>query len=55
MGVFQNEILLINIYEKLIKKGFKVYINEQIPANDEGISIGQMVIGNEILKKELVV
>ena len=54
-GVFQNEILLINIYEKLIKKGFKVYINEQIPANDEGISIGQMVIGNEILKKELVV
>lgn len=53
-GVFQNEILLTNIYEKLIKKGFKVYIHEQIPANDEGISIGQMVIGNEILKKELV-
>ena len=53
-GVFQNEILLINIYEELIKKDFKVHIHEQIPANDEGISIGQMIIGNEILKKELV-
>lgn len=53
-GVFQNEILLINIYKELIKRDFKVYIHEQIPANDEGISIGQMIIGNEILKKELV-
>lgn len=53
-GVFQNEILLINIYKELTKKDFKVYIHEQIPANDEGISIGQMIIGNEILKKELV-
>ena len=53
-GVFQNEILLINIYKELIKRDFKVYIHEQIPANDEGISIGQMIIGNEISKKELV-
>ena len=53
-GVFQNEILLINIYKELTKKDFKVYIHEQIPANDEGVSIGQMIIGNEILKKELV-
>ena len=53
-GVFQNEILLINIYKELIKRDFKVYIHEQIPANDEGTSIGQMIIGNEILKKELV-
>ena len=53
-GVFQNEILLINIYKEIIKRDFKVYIHEQIPANDEGISIGQMIIGNEILKKELV-
>ena len=53
-GVFQNEILLINIDTELIKRDFKVYIHEQIPANDEGISIGQMIIGNEILKKELV-
>ena len=53
-GVFQNEILLINIYKELIKRDFKVYIHEQIPANDEGISIGQMIIGNKILKKELV-
>ena len=53
-GVFQNEILLINVYKELIKRDFKVYIHEQIPANDEGISIGQMIIGNEILKKELV-
>ena len=45
-GVFQNEILLLGIYNSLTEKGFKVYIHEQIPANDEGISIGQMIIGN---------
>lgn len=45
-GVFQNEILLKGLYEKLIENNFKVYIHKDIPCNDGGISIGQLVIAN---------
>lgn len=51
-GVFQNEILLKGLYEKLIENGFKVYIHKDIPCNDGGISIGQLVIANYKDKEE---
>lgn len=51
-GVFQNKILLNGIYTSLNKKGFTVYTNKQIPCNDGGISIGQLVIANEREKVE---
>lgn len=47
-GVFQNKILLEGIYNSLRKKEFIVYINKQIPCNDGGISLGQMVVANEM-------
>lgn len=50
-GVFQNQILLTGIYEKLISKGFEVYTHKLIPCNDSGISLGQLVIANEIIHK----
>lgn len=46
-GVFQNKILLNGIYNALRKRDFSVYINKQIPCNDQGISLGQLVIANE--------
>lgn len=46
-GVFQNKILLEGIYKGLIKSGFKVYINKEVPCNDGGVSLGQIVIANE--------
>ncbi|WP_164880641.1 carbamoyltransferase HypF [Clostridium manihotivorum] len=46
-GVFQNKLLLEEVYESLSKDGFKVYMNSQIPCNDGGISVGQIVIANE--------
>lgn len=46
-GVFQNKILLQGVYNSLKNKGFIVYINKDIPCNDGGISLGQMVIANE--------
>lgn len=46
-GVFQNKILINGIYKALEKKSFSVYINKKIPCNDEGISLGQLVIANE--------
>ncbi|WP_432409645.1 carbamoyltransferase HypF [Wukongibacter sp. M2B1] len=50
-GVFQNEILLVGIYEKLISQGFEVYTHRLIPCNDSGISLGQLVIANANFKE----
>ncbi len=50
-GVFQNEILLKGIYEKLVSQGFKVYTHKLIPCNDSGICVGQVVIANENSKE----
>jgi hydrogenase maturation protein HypF len=46
-GVFQNKILIQGINNRLKNKGFIVYINKEIPCNDGGISLGQIVIANE--------
>ena len=45
-GCFQNKILLKNSILKLEKQGFLVYWPEEIPINDGGISLGQLVIAN---------
>ncbi|WP_017209201.1 carbamoyltransferase HypF [Clostridium beijerinckii] len=51
-GVFENHYLLKGIYVNLIMQGFKVFYNEQIPTNDEGISFGQLHVANAILEKK---
>jgi len=45
-GVFQNQIILRGIYQKLIAEGFKVYFHRRIPCNDGGLAVGQLVIAN---------
>jgi len=40
-GVFQNKIILGNLLKCLRQQGFSTYINEQVPTNDGGISLGQ--------------
>lgn len=40
-GVFQNQILLFSIYNKLQSFGFEVFIHRKVPCNDAGISFGQ--------------
>ncbi len=42
-GVFQNATLLTGLTAALAKKGFKVYSQKLVPANDGGISLGQAV------------
>jgi hydrogenase maturation protein HypF len=49
-GVFQNMLLLEKTYDNLLEKGFEVYIQRLVPANDGGISLGQAVLANEIIK-----
>lgn len=49
-GVFQNVYLLHNITDKLQKEGFTVYSHSLIPSNDGGVSLGQLIAANEIIK-----
>ncbi|AJA46816.1 carbamoyltransferase HypF [Clostridium pasteurianum DSM 525 = ATCC 6013] len=48
-GVFQNSYLLKNLRDELENENFVVYTNKLIPANDGGVSLGQIVIANEVL------
>lgn len=40
-GVFGNRLLLSKTIDRLSDSGFEVYVNEQVPAGDAGISVGQ--------------
>lgn len=51
-GVFQNRLLLEGITKKLERKGLAVLSPQQIPANDQGIAIGQCAIAAAILLQQ---
>jgi hydrogenase maturation protein HypF len=46
-GVFQNKYLLEKSIHKLTENKFKVFTNHQVPANDGGISLGQLVVASK--------
>jgi hydrogenase maturation protein HypF len=50
-GTFQNHYLLERAINGLKENGFEVFIHAAVPPNDGGISLGQAVIANEILRK----
>ncbi len=50
-GTFQNMYLLRRAVEGLRRDGFEVYLHSLVPPNDGGISLGQAVIANEILRR----
>lgn len=43
-GVFQNGIILDRVVKSLTDRGFEVYTHGRVSTNDEGISVGQLVI-----------
>ena len=43
-GVFQNALLLSRVARLLRESGLFVYTNQQVPANDGGISLGQALV-----------
>ncbi|MBI5187976.1 MAG: carbamoyltransferase HypF [Nitrospirae bacterium] len=49
-GVFQNLYLLERTVSKLESAGLRVHINEKVPCNDAGISLGQAYIIRERIK-----
>jgi hydrogenase maturation protein HypF len=46
-GVFQNKYLLEKSLYLLTVNRFKVFINNQVPSNDGGVSLGQLMIAAE--------
>ncbi|MCU0494892.1 MAG: carbamoyltransferase HypF [Chloroflexaceae bacterium] len=43
-GVFQNQLLLETLHERLTGDGFIVYTNRRVPPNDGGLSLGQAAV-----------
>jgi len=43
-GVFQNRLLTESIVDELEATDFDVFLHEQVPANDGGLSLGQAVV-----------
>jgi len=52
-GVFQNRLLLGLTLRKLTEQGFICYHQKKVPPNDGGISLGQAIIANEIVKRKI--
>ena len=50
-GTFQNMYLLERAVTGLRQEAFEVYLHSVVPQNDGGISLGQAMIANEILRK----
>ncbi len=53
-GTFQNRYLLTRCIKHLEAEGLEVFINNKVPCNDAGISLGQAYIVREKLKKGIV-
>jgi hydrogenase maturation protein HypF len=51
-GCFQNAYLIKNLKLTLSESGFNVIINKHVPANDGGISFGQVVVARAKLGQE---
>ncbi len=50
-GVFQNRLLLDLAWERLERKGFKVFVPEVVPMNDAGIALGQAWLGSLMIER----
>ncbi|WP_313259354.1 carbamoyltransferase HypF [Lacrimispora sp.] len=53
-GVFQNALLAGHTVRLLREKGFNVYLNQAVPPNDGGVSLGQAYLGNKYLKSGIM-
>jgi len=47
-GVFHNQIILLELIQKLRAYEFLVYQHQQVPPGDGGISLGQAIIASEV-------
>lgn len=52
-GVFQNELLLTLMENKLKQLKYEVYSHSKLPPNDGSISLGQAVIASELIRNKM--
>ncbi|MFQ6608457.1 MAG: carbamoyltransferase HypF [Fidelibacterota bacterium] len=50
-GVFQNELLIKGLIPLLENEGLHVFTQSQVPTNDGGLALGQVMIGRNYLKQ----
>ncbi len=50
-GVFQNKLFANLCRQRLEAIGFAVYMNERVPSNDGGVSLGQVAAAFDIMQK----
>jgi hydrogenase maturation protein HypF len=53
-GVFQNALLMEAAYSRLNANAFTVYTHRRVPTNDGGISLGQALVANDLMRKGVV-
>jgi hydrogenase maturation protein HypF len=49
-GVFANTLLTAEAVTQLTYRGFSVYTHRQLPANDGGLSLGQLAIAAHLVE-----
>lgn len=52
-GVFQNRLLFLLLHKKLVERGFEVLVHHKVPTNDGGVSLGQVYIASEVIRKDV--
>ncbi len=50
-GVFQNNLLIEGLQTELNQAGLEVFTHAQVPTNDGGLALGQVIIGQNYLRK----
>jgi hydrogenase maturation protein HypF len=50
-GTFQNLLLMEQVLELLVGKGFAVYRHRRVPTNDGGLALGQAVLANSFVQR----
>jgi hydrogenase maturation protein HypF len=50
-GTFQNLLLVKQVLEFLVGKGFAVYWHRRVPTNDGGLALGQAVLANSSVQR----
>lgn len=50
-GVFQNRLLVMMLKKVLAELDVRVYWHQAVPPNDGGLSLGQALIANEVIKQ----
>ncbi|HBI27807.1 MAG TPA: carbamoyltransferase HypF, partial [Peptococcaceae bacterium] len=52
-GVFQNKLLFLLLRQRLVEQGFEVLYHRKVPTNDGGVSLGQVYIASEVIRKDV--